>query len=85
MTDETKTPEPAQPLRKRRTVDEIRAYHEAELKRLAEREKAEVIRLLAHAHDLVAEAHKMPAAKAVNMGGIVTSLGAVIKAIEAAK
>lgn len=51
------------PTRKRRTVEEIRAFHEAELKKLAEREKAELLKLLSGVHDDLAAAATHPQAK----------------------
>ena len=50
MTEEIKAP------RKRRSVEELKAFHAAELKRLDENDKREAIRLLSGAYDDVQKA-----------------------------
>jgi len=71
--------------RRRLSVEEKRAQLQAQLEALSAREKGEAIRLLAHAHDQIAAAAKMPATKHVNLASFLTSLNAASKAIEEKK
>lgn len=70
--------------RKRRTKAELRAWLEGELRRLAEEEKAEVVKLVSDAHDTLSKALQMPAAKGVapTMNQIVTATKALLEGLK---
>jgi hypothetical protein len=73
--EQTADPKP----RKRRTVEEIRAWHEAEIKALEQKEKNEVHRLLAHAHDTLKQAGALKAGKTLPVAPLTSTISTWIQ------
>lgn len=80
MTEEKTTPTPT---KRRRTAEEIRAWHEQEILRLAAHEKVELIRLLSGVHDDLQSTTTHPAGKphAGAINAALTQIKAVLAAL----